>query len=247
MSAPPGGLPPEEHRAWDELAAGAALHALEPDEQRLFDLHAADCSRCQADLAAHELVAAQLGSLSAGEPDDAVAPSWAELRGRIVDDPTDELAAARRRHAARSAGSRRLLAGAAAAVVIAAGGVTAWQVTRQTAPGLAPSACRGVAGCHAVQLVSSSGVRVADIVVTGDRATVRPKHLAAPPAGDTYVLWQMGRSQTPTPVAAFTGSTPATMTLKFPYSATAAFAVSQEVAGPPPARPTRVLATAPAS
>ncbi len=37
-----------EHDEYDGLAVGWALHALEPGEEEVFDLHLATCSRCQA-------------------------------------------------------------------------------------------------------------------------------------------------------------------------------------------------------
>ena len=47
------------------LAGGAALHALDPDEQEQFDLHVVDCAICSAELFEFRETAARLGAASA--------------------------------------------------------------------------------------------------------------------------------------------------------------------------------------
>ena len=42
----PGPDRDDEHRSWDELAVGWALHALEPEDEALFAAHLASCARC---------------------------------------------------------------------------------------------------------------------------------------------------------------------------------------------------------
>src|SRR3712207_7218554 len=37
---------PEDHREFDELAVGWALHALEPEDETVFSAHLATCARC---------------------------------------------------------------------------------------------------------------------------------------------------------------------------------------------------------
>ena len=51
---------PLSHRDYEELAAGYALGALEPDDEEAFQRHLATCGACQADLRALEGVAARL-------------------------------------------------------------------------------------------------------------------------------------------------------------------------------------------
>src|SRR4051794_41501635 len=63
---------------WAELAAGYALHALEPAEEQAFIIHLADCAVCRATLDDHELVAAQLASLA--DDAEAAAPPWSRIR-----------------------------------------------------------------------------------------------------------------------------------------------------------------------
>jgi hypothetical protein len=242
-----------DHRAWDELAAGAALHALEPDEQADFDRHLPGCSHCQELLSGHEFVAAQLGTLSTGSlstgalnaDDDDAPPEWSRIQAGLTG--VDELSDARRRRSLRQVtASRRILAAAAAVVVLAGAGVVTWRAEQPSAATVA-SGCSGVLDCHAVDLQTSSGMRVADITVVGNTATVRTDHVDGPTAGHSYVLWQMGRAQTPTAVAALNAQGTTTVSLKLPYAATAAFAISEEPSGTLPDLPTKILATAPAS
>jgi len=118
-----------EHEYWDELGAGYALHGLSVEEEALFIDHLATCEECQASVGDHELVAAQLGSISHYRATDADAPSWESMRAVVVGDrPATEvvdLATRRRRYEM----SRRSLTAAAAVVVVAGGGVATWQLT----------------------------------------------------------------------------------------------------------------------
>jgi hypothetical protein len=57
-----------DHDRWEELAAGFALAALEPEDEQAFAAHVRHCERCQRDLAAlHEVTA---GLAQAVEPAD---------------------------------------------------------------------------------------------------------------------------------------------------------------------------------
>jgi hypothetical protein len=65
----PGGDRDDEHRSWDELAVGWALHALEPET--LFTAHLAGCTRCARTLAeTSEVMAAMAGDLPQAEPSE---------------------------------------------------------------------------------------------------------------------------------------------------------------------------------
>jgi hypothetical protein len=58
-----------EHAPFEELAAGHALHALDPRDEQRFLSHLADCSRCQAAVGDYTEVAAALSeNWSAAEP-----------------------------------------------------------------------------------------------------------------------------------------------------------------------------------
>jgi hypothetical protein len=236
---------PDDHEVWEELAAGAALHALEPDEQRAFDLHLTDCARCRRALDDNQLIAAQLGALSAGSDEESAPPSWATIRAGILRAAPDETAtvatdelAGRRRPRLAAAGGRRLLAAAAAVAVLAGGGVAAWRLTSDT------GACAGISDCHVVQLTAGDGARL-QVVVRGESVTMHGQDMPVAPAGKTYVLWQMALVGQAVPVASYSGSGANTAHLAIPFRRTAAFAISEDPAGSLPHSPTDVLATAP--
>ncbi|HUR14396.1 MAG TPA: anti-sigma factor [Mycobacteriales bacterium] len=230
-----------KHEHWEELAAGHALDALEPEETELFTAHLATCGPCQASLADHAFVAAQLGTIV---NEQAGAPSWSRMRGHVVEPvhevaPVTSLADARARRR-----SPRLLAAAASLVLLTGGTVVAWQVTRSDAPSAQEqvlAACSAQPGCHAVDLQGKATVVVAD-------GSARLLATSLPPAGDgrVYVLWQLPRGGRPTMVARLSGAAAGTVgeahPLALPYEDTAAFGVSREPASVVPTGPTDVVA-----
>jgi anti-sigma factor RsiW len=71
--APRGG----DHEAFDELAVGWALHALEPEDEAVFARHLPDCTRCAHTVAETvEVMSALAGDLPPAEPSE-------ELRQRL--------------------------------------------------------------------------------------------------------------------------------------------------------------------
>jgi len=231
------------HDQWDELAAGYALHALEPDEEQRFAEHLATCAECAATLRDHELVAAQLGTLSYGDEESHGAPSWSAIRSAVVGDdrpvPLDERRRARRR-------PQPWLLGAAAAVIAAALAVI---VVSQTTGSSAPAAskaiasCRHMTGCSVISLHTSDGAAPAAVLVSAGKATMVPLAMKPAPAGSQYVLWQLLRTGAPVAVDDFrSGSALQTAPLVMSYDDTAAFAVSLEPASVPPTQPTHVIA-----
>jgi hypothetical protein len=67
------GLPDrdDEHRSWDELAVGWALHALEPEDETRFAAHLAGCPQCVRTVAeTSEVMAAMAGDLPPAEPSE---------------------------------------------------------------------------------------------------------------------------------------------------------------------------------
>ncbi len=70
MSAGTGGAPPPEaHDAYDELAVGWALHALEPEDEAAFGRHLPGCARCGRTVAeTSEVMAAMATDLPSAEP-----------------------------------------------------------------------------------------------------------------------------------------------------------------------------------
>jgi anti-sigma-K factor RskA len=234
-----------EHEYWDELAAGYALHGLAPDEEIVFSDHLESCAECAASVTEHELVAAQLGSISHFHENDQ-APSWESIREAIVGAPPGastvvDLAGHRRRYDV----SRRMLATAAAVVVVAGGGIATWQLTSNGGADCATSA-----GCHVIQLDAAAGRSEASLVVRNNVVTLTPTSMPAAPTGKTYVLWQLLRNGRATPVTEFAASSGASASgsLTVAYADTAAFAVSVEnAAGAPPAIPSNTLASGTAS
>ena len=252
--------PYDDHERWAELAAGHALHALEPDEEAAFAEHLATCAVCRAELGEHELVAAQLGALAtAADPvDESAPPSWSSLRDSVIGNarPTvPSLTAARDRRRARSA---RLLGAAAGVILLTGGGLAAWQLSsggsgsssELAAAHAAVNRCERMTGCHVVRLDDSTSKTRAAVVVSGDHAEMWPLAMSAPPSGHVFALWQMPRAGRPRLVetGTFTGANAGSnATLAASYADTAAFAVSLEPAGILPTKPTTVLAVGNAS
>jgi hypothetical protein len=236
--------PNATHEVWEELAAGHALHALDPaDEQRFLD-HLAGCEDCVAALDDYNLVSAQLGSVADTEPDEM--PSWQQIRGGIIAEQPGPVVSLDARRRSRSV---RFLSAAAAVVTLTAVGVAGWQLSRQPAgrssTGVAAlSACAKQVGCRTIRLHTPNGTNTAAVVVTGDRASVVPLALDSAPAGRTYVLWQMPSDGSPIPVSEFRTTDRQTAATPLPssYADTAAFAISLERSNVTPKRPTDVLA-----
>jgi hypothetical protein len=66
-----GATPSDEHRVFDELAVGWALHALEPEDETLFAMHLPGCRRCAQTVAeTSEVMAAMAADLPRPEPSD---------------------------------------------------------------------------------------------------------------------------------------------------------------------------------
>lgn len=226
------------HEYWDELAAGYALDALEPEEAAEFVEHLNACERCRQLVDEHSLVAAQLGSLAG---DDVSPPPWSAVRAGIVGPAAgagdDNVVPLRRRPRFAA-----LTAAAAAVGVLALAGIT-WQLTRGNngpQPLASASACRHASGCHVVALDTSAGT-AAQLLVHDGRAAIVPLSMPAPPAGSVWALWQLPRGAAPVLLTEFTTGRPAT-DLKVGYGQTAGFAVSRENAGSTPAAPTDIVA-----
>ena len=132
----------DEHVVFEELAAGHALSALEPEDEQLFLQHLDRCMRCADDVAEHREALALLALASdAGDPPpavlDGIRAGIAATRstagsGAAPAVPTGgvtSLAAARERRSERNdRGARWLGAAAAAALVLSLG---AWNLALQ--------------------------------------------------------------------------------------------------------------------
>ena len=225
------------HEQWDELAAGYALDALEPEEQAEFVEHLSGCARCHELVDQHSLVAAQLGSLAGG---DVSPPPWSAMRTGIVGPSQTagdaDVVVLRRRP------RFVVMTSAAAAVAVLAAGVIGWQATRGgTAKPLASAAaCRHTTGCHIVALDTSAGA-AAQLLIHDGRAAVVPIAMPAPPPGSVWALWQLPRGGAPLLLTEFATGKPSA-SLKVGYGQTAGFAVSREAVGATPAAPSEVIA-----
>ncbi len=116
-----------EHDRFDELAAGYALHALEPGEEAEFFRHAEQCGRCQQALAGYAEVAAAMADLAAP------AEASPDLAARIMHAATASTAARDQRGAAASPAARGQAGAAQHDSLAAAGG-------QQVPPGQAAQA-----------------------------------------------------------------------------------------------------------
>jgi anti-sigma-K factor RskA len=234
----------QAHETWEELAAGYALHALGPDDERQFLDHLPGCPQCAAALDDYELVGAQLGALAETETDEL--PSWHRIRGVLGEERSAPVVSLDRHRRTRST---RILAAAAAVVTITAVGVVGWGATHgggspSTPANAALTACHQQVGCRAIRLHAPDGKSPAAVIVNGDRIAVVSTSLMAPPARRTYVLWQMPRDGGPVPISEFSATDRQTAfaPLSAPYADTTAFAISLEPADVTPTQPTHVLA-----
>lgn len=223
-----------EHAHFDELAAGSALGALEPGDDREFQDHLASCELCQETLADYSEVTAALATTAADSPSP-------QLRTRI-------LAATAPPTMSRHRRPWTIAVGIAAVVLLIAGVVVGVNLTRAQAP-TALTSCAGLKNCHEV-LLTATGSRspVAKVVVAGRTAWLVPASLRPDnTARQIYVLWQLNAAKTPVPVGAFdvAGDRKSGIrvgTLRVPYRGTTVFAVSLERGRAIPAAPSPPVA-----
>ena len=260
----------DPHLRFEELAAGHALHALEPEDEQVFVTHLAGCSRCERDLEEHRATLAHLAHApDAAEPP----PSLLEgiragvlASGREASFPAQRsqepaevvsLTDARRRRSAgalRRAGAWTGVAAAAALVVSLGVWNAALQQDRdeqqQWGDRLA-AAVRdmGQAGTQTVPLAREDG-RVVAVALVHDRdMSLVVDGLTPNDASTTYVLWAKSRYGDVRPVGAFDVTTSGVdvlqgMQVEDGIADVTAFMVSQEkgdTAPPMPGAP--VLAT----
>jgi hypothetical protein len=202
---------PESHTRYEELAAGMALHSLEPEDEQAFVAHLSGCHLCQRELVAHEAVLAQL----ACEPDPIEPPpsllegirAGVRASGRAIDVPDEHAEApvpvpssldgARRRREERTGRVPSWLGVAAAAVLVVPLGIwtvelreqrdTQVQVTAQLADTLKrlqdPST-------RTVRMESEGGDVVATALVYGSEVALVLDGLPVNDSRTSYVLWE---------------------------------------------------------
>jgi Anti-sigma-K factor rskA len=241
------------HEVYEELAAGHALDALEPEDEQRFLQHLTGCALCERELALHRDTAAQLAYGAAGVdvPADLTArlreavsaESGAGVFERPVAAPLS-MAAARSRRRSRLA----VLASAAAAVLVV-GLVGSNVALRQDRVEQTASSDRLA---EAVETLGEPGRNVpllddarhvaAVAVVQDDSVSLVVEGLAVNSPGTTYVLWEQGRFGGVQALAAFDVRGEGVqvmrdMPLQHGADGAAAFAITHEEGERAPARP----------
>jgi anti-sigma factor RsiW len=255
----------DEH-AYDELAVGWALHALEPDEEDAFTRHLAGCERCARTVAdTSEAMAAMARDLPAAEPSP-------ELRSRLraAVETTEQLpppvpagrpapaGAAPPREPVPSSGGRRgltrVLVAAAIAAVVGLGTWTA--VLSQSRDELRATVTAQEAvveeltrpGAATVTPLLAGERQVATVVVRDDGVHVVTDGLARNDrSSTTYVVWGLG-SGAPVPLGTFDVAGPriGVRTVGSPATGSDGFSgygISLEPGRQAPSSPTEVVAT----
>lgn len=200
-------MTPEPHSRYEELVAGYALSALEPEDEQHLVRHLRSCAACERDLAVHRETLAHLAYAG----DTAVPPAslWEGIRSEVLSSgapvsfPSPEASAApaevvplshararRRPGTGRAAG---LVAAAAAFALVA--GLAAWNVALQRERGqlqqqLAATRTVEPPAPRTAALTAGNGEVAAVAVVRAGRVSLVVDDLPPnDPAASTYVLW----------------------------------------------------------
>lgn len=258
------------HEDFEGLAAGYALHALEPEDEQRLAAHLLTCQACSRTIADAAAVGSAFADLvvveerpSAGLRDRILAAAAAEPRERIVSrtpesvvwpDPFPGAARGSRGKAemARRFNARsRILVGAMAAII---GVGVAVPVTLSVSGGHsknvdpALAAALMVPGARLVTLTGDSRTSASAEAVVTDKSVVlvadRLPHNNR--SNSTYVLWMAGGTGAPVAVATFdaTAGSPvveAVEKLPMPASEIRHIAVSHESGRKAPASPTDIV------
>lgn len=203
-----------EHALYEELAAGYALHALEPEDEHLLLLHVAGCARCEREVEQHRETAAHLAygasdtSLPAGLFDRVRAQVEAESGPGVFAEPAPAPVAAAPAVASLDAARRRrslpraaALVAAAAAVALVTGLAGSNLALRQDRVQQAVASERLTEAVRTLQDGPGRSVplldddrRVAAVaVMQGDHVSLVVEGLAPNADATTYVLWERGR------------------------------------------------------
>ncbi|HVE74741.1 MAG TPA: anti-sigma factor [Mycobacteriales bacterium] len=244
-----------KHEHYEELAAGYAVAALEPDEEQAFLLHLAGCASCERELAMHRETLAHLASdVEPVTPPPALLETLRRevlATGRPVVFPgyaIDELSARRSRWSPRQATA---LTSIAAGLVLVMG-LTAWNVSlrqdQDRTDELSAMAAALVSGGGRTAALSMPGTEVAAVaVLDGDKVHLVASHLRGNDAAATsYVLWQQERAGQPEALMAFdvrggTITVVKDIALRGGPGAAAGFAISLERGNGLPEAPTLPL------
>ena len=215
----------DDHVVFEELAAGHALSALEPEEEQQFRVHLAACTRCQREVADHEAALALLAyAADPAEPPPSVLagiraglPARGSASAPVATPETSadvpevaSLAHARSRRERRpGAAARWSSVAAAAALVLGLGGwnlaLRAGQQEAEQDRDRLAAAVRALAspGSQDVALVEEDGSVVAVAVVRDREVSVVVDGLAPNDDATTYVLWAQDGTGAVSAVGAF--------------------------------------------
>jgi hypothetical protein len=241
--------PPSRHEPYAELAAGYALHALEPDDEATFLPHLAECRTCQADIAASTAALAELAFALPGTPPvglrEAVLDSARThaISGGVTSRPVRRA----QRRPRRAAPWLLTAAASAVAVAAAASNVTMRHAARDTRAQLASTravlACASDAGCETQWLASADGSRHGAVLVQDMRARLVVDALPRNDRShDIYVLWRRDGTGTLLAVRGFDIANSGVNTIDVgPIGPHTGFAVSREPGRTLPAHPTQPL------
>lgn len=248
------------HQLYEELAAGHALHALEPQDEELFRLHLLGCGRCERELDLHRETAAHLAYGAGNDvlPDGlfdrirgaVVAHSGEDVFAVSVEQPARpvaSLATARRR---RAFPRPAVLVSAAAAVALVLGLVGSNVALRQDRVDQLASSDRLTEAVRTLKEGPGRSVplldgqrRVAAVaVVQGDEVSLVVEGLAANAPDSTYVLWEQSRFGGLQAIGTFDVRDDGVevvedLPLAYGRDGVAAFAITRERGRTPPSRP----------
>lgn len=251
------------HAAWDELAAGYAVSALEPEEEETFTAHLRGCDRCKETLESLREVTAHLAY--AAEPADPPA----DLGRRILDaaaaerpasfgtrPPVTPLAPKVRRPGRVWQPTFHVATLAAAAAILAVLGMGVWNLSlrgdgdaRQAALRRRDAAltCLTAPEAPKFQLTSAGGQRAKTCLAGGSAYLVVDRLDRNDPASSVYVLWWMDAEEKPHAVERFDVESGGTGVYALPLNVSPAevraMAISLEPGRGLPAAPTRPIAS----
>jgi hypothetical protein len=212
---------PDAHARYEELAAGHALSALEPEDEQDFLAHLAGCAPCERALAEHRSTLTHLAY--APEPATPPASLIEGIRAGVLasgrdatfpepaaPEPVDLDVHRRRRDASRlrRTGSWVGIAAAAALIVSLGAWNASLQRDRDAQAELTGQLARAVsplrdASTDTVPLTGESGEVVAVALVRGEEMTLVVDGLPVNDAATTYVLWGESRYGDKRAVGAF--------------------------------------------
>jgi anti-sigma-K factor RskA len=239
------------HQEWDEIAAGHALGALEPDDEQRFEAHLRTCAECRQVLADTEAVMAELALApqQLAPPPELKARLMASIHEASDDEPrmaavsspdTLEIMRARRRSTREALAHNWVRFAAAASVVllaVIAAGVWSLGGARTGDPQFV-----------ALQSTQPAAGQVVTVELLDGKAWTISTGLPANDASSSqYVLWALPVSGNPIPLAGFDvspGHPVARMgKISRSLSSVKGFAVSKEPGRTLPTTPTQVVAS----